>query len=321
MFPVSVIIPTYNRVDSLRRTLDSLCRQAPPIGGLEVWVVDDGSQQPPELPAGAYPFALNMLRQANQGATVARNTGALASRGEVLVFVDDDIEMLPGALAALVAACRQAPQVIALASLTLPDEALATAFARSPSSDASPTPVGTGQEWVDFSKCKTGLLAVRRGDFMALGMFQDPGGGWPNWDDVDFGYRAQQAGYRFCRSHAALAQHWDYALADFETAARRWGRASRAAVALFARHPELRGRLPMFADKTPIAWRSDSPRLMLRKALRWLASNRPLTSGLVSATRLLERRYPAPRLLRPLYRWIMGSYMFTGYRQGLKDFA
>lgn len=43
----------------------------------------------------------------------------------------------------------------------------------------------------------TGLIAIKKSDFFGLGMFQDPTGGWPNWDDVDFGYRAVKVGFYY----------------------------------------------------------------------------------------------------------------------------
>jgi hypothetical protein len=176
---------------------------------------------------------------------------------------------------------------------------------------------GAGE--VPFAECKTGLLAIKRSDFFDLGLFEDPGGGWPNWDDVDFGYRAHLQGFTLRKSPAAIGHHWDYALTDVRTAGRRWQRASRAAVWLFRKHPGLQRYIPMFADKTPPAWRQDPPGLLARKLARAATATRPVRWSLQQAARWLERRYPAPSLLRPLYRWIIGSYIFNGYQQGLKD--
>ena len=75
----------------------------------------------------------------------------------------------------------------------------------------------------------------------------------------------------------------------------------------------------MFHDKTPIAWGQDSPRLIVRKLARHVASSRPALWGLERIVRVLEQRYPSPSLLRPLYRWVIGGYIFQGYREGLKD--
>ncbi len=81
-FAVSVVIPTYNRIDSLQRLLESLNHQTLSPDQYEVIVVDDGSAYAPDVITNtSFRFALTYLRQENQGATVARNYGAQANQG------------------------------------------------------------------------------------------------------------------------------------------------------------------------------------------------------------------------------------------------
>jgi GT2 family glycosyltransferase len=175
---------------------------------------------------------------------------------------------------------------------------------------------------VDFVDCNTELLGCKRRDFMALGMLHDPtmGHGWPNWDDVDFAYRAHLRGFRILQSNRAIGEHWDYAIADRTAACQRWYRASRSAVWLFNRHQSLEGQIPMLYDKTPLAWGQDSPALVVRKLARRFQSSAPMLSISQTIVSLLERRYPSPVVLGHLYRWLHGAYMAKGYRQGLRDF-
>jgi len=77
----------------------------------------------------------------------------------------------------------------------------------------------------------------------------------------------------------------------------------------------------MYEDKTPIAWHSDPPRLIVRKLARMAASTRPSVWAMEHLVRLLEHSYPSPTLLRPLYRWIIGAYIYQGYRQGLREYG
>jgi len=69
---VTVIIPTYNRADSLRRTLDSLAQQAYPADRYEVLVVDDELKITEVL--GSY------LRRAGYVPLVAENGARLLDR-------------------------------------------------------------------------------------------------------------------------------------------------------------------------------------------------------------------------------------------------
>jgi len=56
-----------------------------------------------------------------------------------------------------------------------------------------------------------------------------------------------------------------------------------------------------------------------RKLARHVASARPVPWGLERIVSVLEQRYPSPKLLRPLYRWVIGGYIFRGYREGLRE--
>jgi glycosyltransferase involved in cell wall biosynthesis len=90
---VSVIIPTYNRRERLSRVLEGLVRQSVPREAFEAVIVDDGSADGTAewLAARTFPFALRALRQKNSGPSVARNTGIDAARGDLVLFLDDDV--------------------------------------------------------------------------------------------------------------------------------------------------------------------------------------------------------------------------------------
>ncbi|MCS7189067.1 MAG: glycosyltransferase [Bacteroidia bacterium] len=101
---LSIIIPTHNRPQKLRKTLEALFNSkwsyAPPQ--VEVVIVDDGSEPPIEVQLADIeappPYTLRFLRQSQQGPAAARNTGFKKSQGEIVLFLDDDIILLPSAL-------------------------------------------------------------------------------------------------------------------------------------------------------------------------------------------------------------------------------
>jgi glycosyltransferase involved in cell wall biosynthesis len=315
---VSVIIPTYNREPQLRRTLEALAAQSLPAWQFEVWVVDDGSTEASPAAAGnKLPLQLHYLRQNRKGPTAARNLGAEESCGDLLVFLDDDIRLAPGSLAALVEACQTEGRAIILGSLIAPPQTAATVYARLLA--ASPPQAETQDDDLPYTRCLTGLLAIRREAFFELGKFQDPTGGWPNWDDLDFGYRATQAGYRLRRCAQAVAEHWDYAAASLAAASARWQRASHSGARLLSKYPQMQSGLPMFSDKRPIVWGHDSPGLAGRKLARQLMSWPPVVGLLEGLVKVIERYWPNEALLRSLYRWIIGAYIFRGFRRGLKE--
>jgi GT2 family glycosyltransferase len=87
---VSIVIPTKNRHDSLRRLLASIVRHNYPK--LEVIIVDDGSDVPVTIEAEDIP-GLRLLRLLkSEGGCAARNAGIEKAVGEFIVIVDDDAE-------------------------------------------------------------------------------------------------------------------------------------------------------------------------------------------------------------------------------------
>lgn len=88
----SIIIPTYNRLEPLKKCLTAINHLEYPIQKFEVIVVDDGSNPPISegLSGFSVNFNLHCLRQKNKGPAFARNHGAEKAIGQNLVFTDDD---------------------------------------------------------------------------------------------------------------------------------------------------------------------------------------------------------------------------------------
>ncbi|MFC3168043.1 glycosyltransferase family 2 protein [Paracoccus fontiphilus] len=101
----SIIIPAYNRIDQIGRAIASCLAQTCP--DFEIIVVDDGSRDgTPDLVEAMEDARIRCIRQANAGASAARNAGARAARGSHLAFLDSDDEFLPSKLQRLSVAIR-----------------------------------------------------------------------------------------------------------------------------------------------------------------------------------------------------------------------
>jgi glycosyltransferase involved in cell wall biosynthesis len=105
---VSVVVPTKNRAELLDQTLRSISEQAAPA--TEVIVADDGStDRTAEVVARHGATLIRNPDGGGWGAAGARNAGLERVTTDFVAFVDSDDLLLPGALAALVAALQAAP--------------------------------------------------------------------------------------------------------------------------------------------------------------------------------------------------------------------
>ena len=109
---VSVVVPTVDRVELLRRCLDGLAKQdiAEPF---EVIVVHDGHEAIEELVAGYDSLGLRGLRIAASGVSSKRNAGWQAATADLVAFTDDDCEPTPAWLSALVDAAAGGAALVA----------------------------------------------------------------------------------------------------------------------------------------------------------------------------------------------------------------
>lgn len=321
MIDVSVIIPTYNRANSLQRTLDSLQMQTLPPDRFEVIVVDDGSSDhTAEVCRKPYSYLVQYIRQGNAGAASARNRGALESQGEILIFLDDDITINEQYVEALVNEHRIYQRVIVMGDWYYGLENLGTFFSRYYPQLLQPNLSKNDSVCVNFTECLTYNLSVKRKCFFDIGMMQDVAGDGPTlWGDVDFGYRAKQLNFRFRRCKEAICYHYDYSMKNLPTYSNRVYRSAKIAVLLFNKHPEVVPYIPAFEDKAPISIKDDAPVLIGRKLLRTIIAWDPILKSMELLVRLFELICPNPVLLQRLYRWIVSSYIYRGFRDGLRE--
>jgi glycosyltransferase involved in cell wall biosynthesis len=112
MTAVSVIIPTYNRAESLLRAISSVLYQT--FTDLEVIVVDDGSDDKTADCLKPVKNHIEYIRNpGNLGVSAARNRGIKASQYPFVAFLDSDDYWLPGKLSVQMAFFRGNPEAAA----------------------------------------------------------------------------------------------------------------------------------------------------------------------------------------------------------------
>src|ERR671910_1175522 len=195
----SIVIPTHQRRDTVLRTVAALTNQT--RDDFEVIVVVDGSTDgtADALRALSVPFALTVLEQDNRGAGAARNAGAGAATGEILVFLDDDMEAHPSLLVEHDRSLREGADLV-LGDLPLhptsPQNVLSAGVGSWARSRRERLAANPGE--IPLADLLTGQLSISLDAFERLGGF-DAGftrDGLFGGEDIDFGYRVLRAGCR-----------------------------------------------------------------------------------------------------------------------------
>ncbi|MBW2606227.1 MAG: glycosyltransferase family 2 protein [Deltaproteobacteria bacterium] len=112
---VSIILPTFNRVHYIERSIISLLKQV--YQDFEIIVVDDGStDQTAQLVSQIRDHRVQCVQHPqNRGANAARNTGVRLARGNYVAFQDSDDEWLPEKLAVQLSALKAAGEKVRVA--------------------------------------------------------------------------------------------------------------------------------------------------------------------------------------------------------------
>jgi len=104
----SVVIPLYNKVDFIRRSLRSVLRQS--FTDFEIIVVDDGSNDGgSDVVLSLEDSRIRLIRQENAGVSVARNIGIAHAMGQWVAFLDADDEYMLGFLQQIHDAIKKHP--------------------------------------------------------------------------------------------------------------------------------------------------------------------------------------------------------------------
>lgn len=106
---ISVVIPSYNRLPTLIRAIDSVIAQTSKVD--EIIVVDDGSTDNTATEISSRYPQLTLLHQANNGVSSARNYGIKQAGGDWIALLDSDDSWLPDKIQRIRQAHQQNPEI------------------------------------------------------------------------------------------------------------------------------------------------------------------------------------------------------------------
>lgn len=186
---ISVIIPVYNGGENFRRCLAGLTRGK--LASTEVIVVADGDTDGSWQTARELGFEAIRLPE-SQGPATARNAGAKIAKGDLLFFIDADVEIYPDTIAKVAAAFESDPNLAALIG-SYDDAPGATNFLSKYKNLFHHYTHQTSSE--EASTFWGACGAIRRDVFLAAGGF-DESYRLPCVEDIELGYRLKKAGHR-----------------------------------------------------------------------------------------------------------------------------
>ncbi len=311
---ISIIIPTHNRSDALKRTLDALCSQDYPMHQLEVIVAADRCIDDTIAMAQDYtaPFKMKVFEVPGRGAADARNFGAAGAEGRLLIFIDDDIVPAPGFIRAHERLQKPDRVVVGYSRPVIPDH--------------------TDLYWIELRRwwmgmfyrmCEqghrftfrdflSGNFSIRAELFASTGGFDTGFSASHAHEDYELGVRLIKAGAELIFAADAMADH--YECRDLNGSFRRKQDEGRGDVLLGIRHPEIIPALPLIHYNLPFS--------NLTRILRPLVFQSPRAARTIVFILRLHLRLL--KLARRRYRWrslvdiVLDYFYWVGVASELK---
>lgn len=237
LFQVSIVIPTYNRLDTLQEVLPTLLEQTLSQEAYEILVCDsnstDGTAKYLAKVHATHPNVRH-LPGAYSGRAAARNAGIAAARGEVVLFNDSDILASSDLLEQHLQHHHERKK-IAVVGLEVQVKNLADyAYKRDhPEARGSLHPASRKKlSWLYFL---TGNASVRREDLIRVGSFDESFTGYGH-EDLELGFRLQKSGITILYEPLAINYHCQDVPHDDQK--EKMKLAGRSTVRFYRKHPE-----------------------------------------------------------------------------------
>jgi glycosyltransferase involved in cell wall biosynthesis len=201
----SLIVPVYNRPGEVKELLQSMFGQT--VTDFEVIIVEDGSEDKSESIVASFEDKLDITYYyiPNGGPGQARNYGVARATGEYIVVLDSDCILPPHYIASL---CAELDATHADA-FGGPDRAAGSftniqkAINYSMTSFFTTGGIRGGEKKLDKFYPRSFNMGIRRSVFELLGGFSRMRFG----EDIDFGIRIYEAGYKVCLFSSAWVYH------------------------------------------------------------------------------------------------------------------
>ncbi len=308
---LTVIVPTYNRAQTLLKCLQALEGQTAPKDAFEVIVVDDGSADETAEVVRCFSaessLDLQFIRQENSGQNAARNRAIKCCRGNILLFLNDDTIAAPDVVARHLAAhLTYADEPCAfLGNVTISPDLPPSLFAGLHLDSAYALWENTTElPWNAFYTCN---ISVKKSFLMKYGLFDED---LRYNDDIELAERLSHHGLRIVYDKECRGCHYHYLSEDDYV---RLARLSGKTLAVwYKKSPQLKRLL-----STVGFYKGSSPAKRLRYFLADMAINSVTRPLIILAARRLCGCHEG--LARLFYRKLFKSLERESIRRELRS--
>lgn len=302
---LSVVVPTHNRRALMIAMLDALIAQGPETPQFELIAVADNCSDGTAQMLASYraPFPITVLELPGVGPAGARNAGAAVAKADLLLFLDDDVLPLPGALAAHWRAHQsdvEAAVVGPYPPAPHPAEDFFRLRIRSWWTRHFEVLAKPGHRF-DFRDLLTGNLSMPRRLWNRIGGL-DPQFARAR-EDLELGVRLIAQGLPLRYAPDAFAWHHEHATSSLQSACRRAFEEGRSDARMLLKHPHLNAAL----DIAQLARRRRKrlARFVLTdRRARFLEHAVPIAQAALTLLRALHWRSSYDRLFELTHRYL-----------------
>lgn len=307
---VSIILPTYNRLPQLQKVLAGLEAQTYPLCDFEVIVVSDGATDGTNefLRDWHTSLHLRLFVQQNSGAAAARNLGIEKARGDLVLFLDDDVVPAPTLITEHLDTHQRHQDIVVLGPMATPQNLVLKPWVRWEQAMLYKqyADIAAGRWQPTARQFYTGNASLARRHLVAVGGFETK---FRRAEDVELAYRLADYGLTFVFNSQAVGYHYaERSFASWLQTPYLYGRND----VIFARDRGQHWLLPTvmyeFHQRHPFI-----------KALTWLClSRRQLNAIAVNSLRWVAGLNNAVGLARLSERAYSGIFNLS-YYQGMAD--
>lgn len=244
---LSVVIPTYNRADSLAVVLPSLLEQTFPAQDYELLLCDAGSSDETEaLVEQLADSRIVFSPGPNLGRSGARNRGVREARGDLILFTDADIIAEPDLLEQHFQFHSRFPGDAVVGCEVQVDTL--EEYARYRLDPQRYARHSVERKTVPWHYFLTGNASARKADLLRVGGFDEEFTGYGH-EDLELGYRLQKAGCVLHYNPQAVNYHWHPV--PYEEQCQKMFLAGKSTVRFYRKHRDL--RIPLIMGMNPIS--------------------------------------------------------------------